>query len=833
MGVGPRSRRWPSNRRTVQSSEGASCYLRVQSWQALPRLETVDVAGELLFVDIAGPSTSGWEDDLADRLRYVSETAIRNRSHVLIRAPQSSEHTTEVNIDAIAETLQRRTGLVPPIGLLRCIPGDVPSPIDWPTEQQPDVPDDVLLASARATELAALIKSGLAHWRPKTFHYELPSEEHRSDFIRLGDAFRSPRDAVALATWLYPYIESGRAVIIDSSSMLPLVLALQAAADSAGITLGPVVIRDSYPHSPLVDEELVELTAGANGALTLISVSSTGRTEESLSRCLEAKVPGEWVLESLVNRSLGAVSSWPEPTQGRHGPWLHVPGSQSFDKHKCALCADRKRSPRVRIDASSFANTSLPEPPEIAMPDPPSAARDISKLLEMYDDVDGIGIDCMPAERTRLKRSRGRWGVRFYPQLLLKHPRFIHALNAQLRADRGGANDGRVDLDKIYGPDADEVDAIVVLSEDVDCEGFDRLANWASEHFARKPLAPTLLAAESSPDDQDRLQAALDDKRHILVLTVGTVTGGTLQEMLIRIHRALCERPENSYAVSGLVVHARPSTFREWRSVRSAYNGRLVAMWITYLPSEDHPLAAEQRLVQQNLDEERLSESAASFVQSRSQQVLFSQQSDWPRRVQVWGQESDESNPAAVLLCGSPRRNRDDLPRLLPNSRFGHRMSMVGTLVGVGAVLHRRRLELEGEGGPPGLRFDLTRIPIVYFEVPILCAVLRWIRPFEAFWEYPGRPVRDVLLEMWRKAEFEEPGSQETLLAELSLAAASGKLPRDAKETLFELFSRLPDSESEHEIDWAPLEVARQLVESAWGVSEEAEPTECEESSAS
>ena len=673
---------------------------------------------------------------------------------------------------------------------------------------------------ARAIELAALIQSGLAHWRPKTFHYELPSEEHRSDFIRLGDVFRSPRDAIALATWLYPYVESGRAVIIDSSTMLPLVLALQWAADSVGITLGPVVVRDSYPHSPLIDEALIEHTAGANGALALISVSSTGQTEENLAKCLEAKVPGEWVLESLASRSKATASSWPEPSQGHHEPWLHVPGNRSFDKHKCALCADRTRSPRVRIDASSFANTSLPEPPEIAMPDPPTAAREISTLLEMYDDVDGIGIDCMPAERTRLKRSKGRWGVRFYPHLLLTHRRFIHALNAQLSADRGGVYDGRIDLNKIYGADANDVDAIVVLSEDAECDGFERLINWASEHFARTPLTPIRLDAEPAIGEQEHLLAELAQKCHILVLTVGTVTGGTLQEMLIRIHRALSTRPENSYAVSGLVVHARPASFREWRSVRSAYSGRLVAMWITYLPSDDHPLAAEQRLIQQNLDEEHLSESAANYVQSRSRQVLFNQQSDWPKRVQIWGGDTSESNPASVLLCGSPQRLRDDLPRLLPNSRFGHRMSMVGTLVGVGAVLHRRRLELEGEGGPPGLRFDLTRIPVVYFEVPILCAVLRWIRPFEAFWEYPGRPVRDVLLEVWRKAKFEEPGSRETLLAELALAAASGKLPHNAKETIFELFSALSDSEFESGIDRAPLEFSRQLVETAWGVSD-------------
>ena len=140
---------------------------------------------------------------------------------------------------------------------------------------------------------------------------------------------------------------------------------------------------------------------------------------------------------------------------------------------------------------------------------------------------------------------------------------------------------------------------------------------------------------------------------------------------------------------------------------------------------------------------------------------------------------------------------------------------MIGTLVGVGAVIHRQRLEREGQGGPPGLRFDLSRIPMVYFEVPILSAVLRWIRPYEAFWEYPGRPVREVLLDIWQKTRFEEPGSQHTLLAELALAAAASKLPLSAKATIGEFFRELfakADS-----ADMRPLEVAKQLIEAAWG----------------
>jgi len=241
-------------------------------------------------------------------------------------------------------------------------------------------------------------------------------------------------------------------------------------------------------------------------------------------------------------------------------------------------------------------------------------------------------------------------------------------------------------------------------------------------------------------------------------------------------------------------------------------------MWMTYLPTQDHPLGEEQRLFLHSLKDDHLSEDATAFVRGRRRQVLTSNYSNWRQRVERWPAGTGEPNPAAVLLCGEPQRERGQLPRLLPNSRFGHRMSMVGTLVGVGTVIHRQRLELESQGGPPGLRFDLSRIPTVYFEVPILSAVLRWIRPFEAFWEHPGKPVRDVLIDMWSKASFEEPGSRETLLAELGLAAAASKLPCSAKDTLYEFYEQVSQStDGGH----AALEVTRQLVESAWGAPDE------------
>ena len=155
-------------------------------------------------------------------------------------------------------------------------------------------------------------------------------------------------------------------------------------------------------------------------------------------------------------------------------------------------------------------------------------------------------------------------------------------------------NDGRSDLEKLAG-----IDAIVALDEDT--AGFDRLAEWAGGRFAERPAQMVTIPSKPGEDERERIARELRGKKHILVLTVGTVTGGTLREILIRIHRALSGQPPNSYVVSGLVVHARPPSFREWQSTRSSYSQHLVAMWMTYLPARDHPLAVEQRLFRQTL----------------------------------------------------------------------------------------------------------------------------------------------------------------------------------------------------------------------------------------
>lgn len=783
----------------------ASSYVRVEGGRATPAAEAVDHPSGLIFIDVERDRAGGWEGEVADQLRFVDETLLARRGPMLIRSPRIGD---PAGIELIRAALEARLGAAPEIGqIVFHVGAPLPTPV-WTGGEAP--PDAEVLAAARAIELAAVLQAGKAHWQPSTFHYELPSGQHRSDFIRLGDGFRSPRDARALATWLYPYVDTGRALLLDSSTMLPLALALQDAAQQVDRPLGPVAVRDGYPDSLLSDEELIELTVGANGALVLLSVSSTGTTRDALGAALEHRGVRRWWIESLVDRLRPTAAVVHDGAVGVSHPWICIPDSPLGEGDGCALCRDAVRAPYVRIDPGSFANTSLPEPPVVVMPDPPIRARQIDRLLELYRDVDGMGIDCDPAARTKLRRLPRRWGVRFHPHLLLDHPELVPSLREQLANDRGDRNDGRIDLDALRG-----FDTIVFLADDTGV-GFDALLEALPELLGGDGT-PRLVVLPGRAEDVNpgQLETELASSAHMLVVTVGTVTGGTLHELLMRINRARSDTPKGSYIVSGFVLHARPPSYREWQSVRSAYGQRLVAAWMTYLPAQDHPLADEQRLWRQNLDETALSTDTRRFVAARRSWVLNNPQSEWPARRATWDPASGDPNPASVLLCDVPNSADEDLPLLQPNSLFGHRMSMVGTLVGVGAALHRARLEREHEGGPPGLRFDLTRIPAVYFEAPIVSAVLRWLRPFEAFWEYDQRPAEDALRELWHQTTFEDPGSRGLLLCELLLAAAASKLPKKTYPVIREMVRDLQASDDPYCVE--ALEVGQQLVVAAWG----------------
>lgn len=730
-----------------------------------------DVPDDVLFVDVE-PSGEPWQERLMEGLRFAPEEAFLHVGRVVVRSDAAAQLG---DLDGAAAYIQERWGRSPVLGVVFLEPG-MAEPVRYWRDGSTGA-DHEVLARFRTAELDAMLRWGKALWTPSGYHYVLPSGEHRATFVRLADAIRQPRDADVLAWWLLPYfLTPNRALVVDSSSLLPLVFALRARLNDAGIPLGNVGVRDAYPETPIEDRALVE-HVGGEGIVGVVSVSSTGTSVSSLAAAMaDRRSESPWRLEVLVSRVDDPAQSW-DPTAGPNqiaAPWAHLPED--------AAPVDPDQ-PYLIIDPQTFANTVIPEPAITTVLDPPHRDRTIDDLLTFYNETNGVGVECDHHGSTMARRGRTRGAVRFYPERLLGATGFLDAAQARLNTPTERWEDGRPKetLEALHG-----IDAVVCLDEDLQLEGFDRYLDMVVHNLAADPSGVRVIGVPRRPnaDDDERLKQELADRRRILILALGLVTGGTLQELDVRILRACSGRGRDEVAVVALAIHARPATFDEWQAARSSFHHQLAALWVTYLPWRS-PLQMEVDLL--NLLP-AAGDDVDTFLQQRYD-VVNNDIGEWAERCADHVPGEGIANPAAVLWCPQQDAAPDELPHLLGGSRFGHEASMVATFVGVGAVMQRARLERRKRGGPPWLRFDLTKTNFSYFEAIISASILRWLRPSEGQWDSESKNVEDLIREMWERAAQEGPAAQPLLIAELLLAASQGKVPRGA----FPLLRRLAD----------------------------------------
>ena len=104
-------------------------YVRVEPYRATPRPETVDVAGGLLFDDVAGEHVGGWEGEVASQLRFVEESVLSGLTHVLIRSPGLVDDSFVDRIGIVSDLVESRSGRIPPIGVVHFVLGEQSTPV--------------------------------------------------------------------------------------------------------------------------------------------------------------------------------------------------------------------------------------------------------------------------------------------------------------------------------------------------------------------------------------------------------------------------------------------------------------------------------------------------------------------------------------------------------------------------------------------------------------------------------------------------------------------------------------------------------------------------------
>lgn len=705
-------------------------------------------------------------------------SALRDVPHAhLVAAHRVLLRTTADEGDV--EELLRRLGLAVPAGILDQQVGKRPAAI-WLTtgavaraetkkeqkkrrkakKRAEASTEDELLDRARRIELRALLDWGGAVWRAGKHHYLLPSGLHANAFVKAGHAIGEPRDAEVLASWLLDRFdpETPTSMVVDTGTLSAITLALKAHPNAR---LGDVAILERYPATDVDLERVLDSISRTGRIAALISVCSSGAIRDRLFNVFRHQGQRNltWSIDSLVDLKEA------QPEQGQIRSWVVLPRDDKaivVESHAgdCKLCRDHERAILVPIDPHTF-DAYIPTLQERAMPDVSDGDRN-QRVWEACTRTGGIQLEATPDEHVRAARRTGEiLSVKIDFSTIIDQE-FVQSAHEELQK--------RI---KAH-PELLHTDLVLVPEPDVARSGFSRI--WSVVSDVIRANRATLPSAGTWSDD---LKGLVRGAKRILVFTLGSVTGGSMQRALTGMQH--CRQGFGAdYTITGLVLHARPESSREWATLENSYERRLYYLWRTYLPSYS-PLREESELLER-VDVEDASEAAQQFWATRRSVC----QGRVPRpETLFWGAN------AAI--------------RLTAHSRFGHALDQIATYTAVASALQSKRQDRITL--PHRRSFELPAVFRSFYDPLIVCSVLRWIRPYEAWWGHSPNAAESVAFDLLERAR-DDAAVQSMIAAELLVASALGKLPATAaKAAVEERAKRLLDAEPAR----AFLEIALRL----------------------
>ena len=724
----------------------------------------------MLFLDLNVDSSH----EISEALRQVRRLAPVGLGHVrtvLVRSP-----STELKGESIEKALENlaqlfgRMQINARTGMAFGSPGKRHK-IVWQSalhkSSNATVSDQEFLLRCREVELAALLHNGRALWIPDHYHYRLPSGRHSGTFVRLADAVRSVRDAEVLAWWLLRHAQNRVGIVTDTSTILPIVLALQRYMIEGGLELGRVEVLGSYPAT------ISEFTKSIRDAstfdapvLALLSVSSSGSIRDKLVIALNHVVRDRCALHTFVDKAERGAHDVDSALGDLYGPtsvWMSLGESSNEDAEgtadTCRLCKATERSRIVQIDPKSFDGLVLPDPklvtPHIQF------AESSRTLWRLCDDVDAIGLDVEPhPSSSGFRPHRFTMGIR-----LDFDPLIDEALRTIQQTDEGDESQNLIELiaERVESADTSclaEVDLVVGLANE-----FAR-QNGSGETFVREIVMRTMsdlpiikidtAATEQSTD----VQNSLSEASKVCIVTLGVVTGASLHRVLAHIQAIRRDRKKSAVDVVVLAIHLRPASSREHDTIINPFGkDNFIAVYENLLPYEASPLRYE-------LD----------YLKEVSDKPSISGSDFYSRRLSYLQSGPNSSDPSMNIFWGLGSGNE---AVLRPGSWYGESLSAKAALVAVGSAVHRQRNVHTGLGSTPEWRqFEVPAIMRSYFDPLIVCSVLRWLQPEELWW---GREIDSSAQVVEQLIQgYDSRVEKRVVIAELLLASAMGKVPAPA-----------------------------------------------------
>jgi hypothetical protein len=305
----------------------------------------------------------------------------------------------------------------------------------------------------------------------------------------------------------------------------------------------------------------------------------------------------------------------------------------------------------------------------------------------------------------------------------------------------------------VNGPDVElqdhleilaNTDLVVVATNDLDRgEGANSREQLSTVLQAAGVSTPHLLSIDTQDPTISITEAdaqIIRDARYPLVFAVGSVTGWTLRRL-----RDAVRRISPTVRPSGLIMHSRPQSQREWRAIQAMFDGRCAYLWQTFLPWES-PLQDEATLLNEyaqamaEATEDSLSDGAQRFLMERLN-VIDPSDSDsrWSERVRRFEEGADGMLDPTAVLWGLP-----DASQLNDHGVFGRELSPISTYAAVGAAVHRARVNALEERGPFWHAFDVRDAVRLRYDGIALACLLRWLSPSETWWGDTESEARDT-----------------------------------------------------------------------------------------
>ena len=705
----------------------------------------------------------------ARSLREVPHRLVSHLQTVVLR-----DEDELIGVEEISNLLQA-LGSRPRVGLLGHHVAQAPT-ITWHGAPEP-VPDKVT-SEARAIELNALLHLGKAYWRPDRFHFLLPSGKHANAFLKVEQAFRTARDTTVIAYWLLEHAGRRVGLILDTRTLLSLGHAFETELVRRDHELVSIASLDPYPRTALDVYDAIRSLEDADNLVAVVSASATGNLLHRLHVAFSTMAAG-YDSVNIVNM-VSLSSQLPANIKSQHGvpidTFLDLPRDNEPEfqvwNSPCPQCANHKTAQLIPIDPRTFDATFPTLFPRVT-PSISEPRRNYA-LWEACDETDGLWFHQQPNEEVLGWRPTHQpMGIKTIWKNLIRCESFATA------AARNFATNIQRTRQRPLADDWGNIDLILAPKEDVILEGFEAFLSACDDALGIQPGADVKPFDRRDSAWNEQLRQRIRKARGILVLTLGCVTGTTLQRALVGVQEA---RRDRNYLLRGAVVHARPSRRESWRGLVNAYAGNLTVAFRTFLPTYS-PLEEEQKLIA-DVDDSRLSRGARKFKHDRLAYCEGAHHGRVDSTLGVlWNTSSDD--------------------KITPHSIFGDQLRTPSIFVAVASAIHERR-----QTATPPIRqmFDLPKIAASYYDVLIFCCMLRWLRPWETAWGIDDAATGAVIKGMYDRCE---EARRPTLVAELQLAAALGKLNQPAKEASDSLADTLLRALPEDDCRRAPLELAK------------------------